>query len=137
MFTINLNAKWASWALGLDGLTEVKSNLSLSVMWLSLTLCLSDFTHKCECFTCHNPNLGFAIKARACKGVGQKGSSRVTSHAPRSVRECEGMNLHTPKWVPILGVRISMDFQIFKKQLQRSKPIWLRSSFYHWKYFGT
>jgi hypothetical protein len=40
---------------------------------------------------------GLATKARACKGAGQEGSPRVTSHAPRSVGECEGMNPHTPK----------------------------------------
>jgi hypothetical protein len=57
---------------------------------------------------CHNPNLGFATKARACKVVGQQGSSGVTSHVPGSAKECEGMNPHTP----ILGVRIPMDSQI-------------------------
>jgi hypothetical protein len=46
---------------------------------------------------CRNPNLGLATKARACKCEGQKGSSRVTSHVPVSVGECEGLNLHTPK----------------------------------------
>jgi hypothetical protein len=46
---------------------------------------------------CRNLSLGFAIKARACKGEGQEGSSGVTSHAPGSVRECEGMNFHTSK----------------------------------------
>jgi len=46
---------------------------------------------------CRNPNLGLVNKASACKGVGQEGSPRITSHAPKSTRECEGMNLHTPK----------------------------------------
>ncbi len=46
---------------------------------------------------CHNPNLGFTTKARACKGKGQEGSPRVTSHAPGNVKKCEGMKLHTPK----------------------------------------
>jgi hypothetical protein len=46
---------------------------------------------------CHNPNLGFATKARACKGAGQEGSLGITSHAPRNVGKCEGMNPHTPK----------------------------------------
>jgi len=45
----------------------------------------------------HNPNLGLATKARVCKGAGQEGSPRVTSHAPGSVGDCEGMNLHTLK----------------------------------------
>jgi len=35
---------------------------------------------------------------------GPRGSPRVTSHAPRSVGECEGMNPHTPKGAPTLGV---------------------------------
>jgi hypothetical protein len=34
-----------------------------------------------------------------------------------SVGGCEGMNPHTLKWAPILGVGIPMDFQIFRKQL--------------------
>jgi hypothetical protein len=39
----------------------------------------------------------------------------VTFHVPESVRGCEGMNPHTPNWVPTLGVGVPMDFQIFKK----------------------
>jgi hypothetical protein len=46
---------------------------------------------------CHNPSLGLATKARACKGASQEGSSEVTSHAPENVGECEGMNLHIHK----------------------------------------
>jgi hypothetical protein len=48
-------------------------------------------------FNCRNPSLEFMTKARACKGVGQEGSSGVTFHAPRSVGKCEGMNSHTSK----------------------------------------
>jgi hypothetical protein len=47
--------------------------------------------------SCRNPNLRLATKTRACKGASQEGSPGVTSHAHRSVRKCEGMNLHTPK----------------------------------------
>jgi hypothetical protein len=46
---------------------------------------------------CRNLNLGFATKAKVGKGAGQEGSSKVTSHAPGSVGECEGINPHTPK----------------------------------------
>ncbi len=46
---------------------------------------------------CRNPNFGFVTKARACKGAGQKGNPRNTSHALASVGECKGMNPHTPK----------------------------------------
>jgi hypothetical protein len=44
-----------------------------------------------------NPSLRLATKARAYKGAGQEGSLGVTFNAPGSVRQCEGMNLHTPK----------------------------------------
>jgi hypothetical protein len=62
---------------------------------------------------CCNPSLRVATKAKACKGVGQKWSPRVTFHAPESVGEWEVMNPDTPKWVPTLGVGVSMDSQIF------------------------
>ncbi len=50
--------------------------------------------------SCRNPSLGLATKARACKVAGQERSLGITFHAPRSAKECEGMNLHTPKWTP-------------------------------------
>jgi hypothetical protein len=50
---------------------------------------------------CHNPNFGLSIKARACKGEGQEGSPRVTSHVLRNVKECEGMNLTFPNELPL------------------------------------
>jgi hypothetical protein len=55
---------------------------------------------------CYNPSLGLATKARAYKGVGLG----VTLHAPKSVGDCEGMNPHTPKRAPTLGVRVPMDY---------------------------
>jgi hypothetical protein len=89
-----------------------------------------------KCF-CYNPNLGLMIKARACKCVSQKWSLRVAFHVPRSVEECEGMNPHTPKRAPTLGVRVPINSQIFKGWLQGSKIIGLKSSLYHWKAFET
>jgi hypothetical protein len=86
---------------------------------------------------CCNPSLGLTTKARACKGAGQEGSPGVTSHAPRSVVKCEGMNPHTPKWTPTLRVGVLMNSWIFKEQLQGSKPIGLPSSLYHWKALKT
>jgi hypothetical protein len=82
---------------------------------------------------CHNLSLGFTTKARACKVAGQKGSSGVTSNAPRNAKKCEGMNPHIPKRIFNLGVRVPMDFQIFKGRLQGSKPIRLKNYLYHWK----
>ncbi len=70
---------------------------------------------KLELERCRNLNLGLATKARACKGASQKGILIITFHAPRSVGKCEGMNLHTPKGAPTLGVGVPMDFRIFKE----------------------
>jgi hypothetical protein len=46
---------------------------------------------------CHNLSLKLVTKARVSKVTSQKGSLGVTFIAPRSAKECEGMNLHTPK----------------------------------------
>jgi len=65
---------------------------------------------------CHDPNLGLATNARAYKGAGRKWSSGFTFHAPVSVRECEGMNPHIPKWAPILRIGVSILESNFKGQ---------------------
>jgi hypothetical protein len=46
-------------------------------------------------------------------------------HIPKSAGECEGMNPHTFKWAPILGVRVLMNFQIFRKRFDGSQFIGL------------
>ncbi len=76
-------------------------------------------------------------RARACKVAGQKGSVGVTPHVPRSVRECKGMNPHTPKGISTLGVGVPVDFQIFRGRFQGSKLNGLRISLYHWKDLET
>jgi hypothetical protein len=54
-------------------------------------------------------------------------------HVPGSARECEGIDLHTPKGTPTLGIGVPMDSQMFRKRLQGSKPNGLKNSLYHWK----
>jgi hypothetical protein len=83
---------------------------------------------------CRNPSLGLATNAKVCKGASQEKSPGVTFHAPGSVRKCEGMNLHIPKWAPTLGVEVLMDSQIFREKLHGSKPIGLKNSLYHWQF---
>ncbi len=51
-------------------------------------------------FNCCNPNLGLTTKAKACKVAGQEGSLGVRLHAPRSARECEGIDLTLPGELP-------------------------------------
>ncbi len=36
-------------------------------------------------------------------------------YIPKSVKKCEGMSPHTPKWIPTLGIGIPTKFQIFTK----------------------
>jgi hypothetical protein len=72
--------------------------------------------------------LGSRPRQRGLQGCGPRGSPRITPHAPESVGKCEGMNPHTPKATPTLGNGVSMDSQIFRGRLQRSKLNGLRSS---------
>jgi hypothetical protein len=60
-------------------------------------MCASPQVH----FTCRNPSLGLATKARGLQGCGPRGSPGVTPHAPGSAREWGGVNLHTPKGVQL------------------------------------
>jgi hypothetical protein len=69
-----------------------------------------------------------------CRPRVQPGSHIYT---PGSVKECEGMNPHIPKWTLILGVGVLMESQIFKEGFQGSKFIGLKSSLYHWKALET
>jgi hypothetical protein len=75
--------------------------------------------------------LGSWPRQGAYEGANQKWSPKVKFYVTRSVKECEEMNLHTPKWALILGVGVPMDPQNFKEQLQGSKPIKLKSFLYH------
>jgi hypothetical protein len=64
---------------------------------------------------CHNP--------KACKGTCQEGSWGVTFRALESAKECEGMNLHTPQWAPILGVGVSMDSEPLTSNYRGQNPL--------------
>jgi hypothetical protein len=68
-------------------------------------------------YWCRNLSLGIVTKARACKNAGQEGNLGVTFHAPGNAKEYEGMNPHTPKGTPTLGIGVPVDTQIFRKQL--------------------
>jgi len=72
---------------------------------------------------CHNPSLGLATKARVYKGAIQEGSLGVTSHALESVGDCQGMNLHTPKWAPTLGVGVLWTFKLSKSNFRGQNPL--------------
>ncbi len=67
------------------------------------------------------PSLRLMTKARAYKVANQKGSSGVTFCAPRSAKECEGANPHTPKLTPIMGVGIPNGLSSLQKAITRVK----------------
>ncbi len=74
---------------------------------------------------CRNPSFGLVTKVRVCKSVGHEWSMGITFHAHRSVEKCEGMNPYTPKWAPILGIKVPMDSRIFTGWSQRDKTHWI------------
>jgi hypothetical protein len=41
---------------------------------------------------------------------GKVQTNSATHESHLHSQECEGMNSHTPKWTPTLGVRILMEF---------------------------
>jgi hypothetical protein len=77
------------------------------------------------------------LSSRPKQTHGKVQAESVTQESHLHSQECEGMNPHTPKWIPTLGVGITMEFQIFKKICQWSKLIGLKNSLYHWKDFET
>jgi hypothetical protein len=82
---------------------------------------------------CHNPSLGFATKARGLQGCMPRG--RFGSHftCSRECKECEGMNPHTPKGTPMLGVGVPKGLPNLQSAIVEVKLISLKSSLYHWK----
>jgi hypothetical protein len=86
---------------------------------------------------CRNPSLGFATKAKGLQGCGLRRSLEVTSHTPRNVRKCEGVNPHTPKATPTLGDGVPMDSRNFKERFQGSKLNGLWFFFYDLKALET
>jgi hypothetical protein len=58
---------------------------------------------------CRYLSFGLMTKAKGYKVAGQEGSPRVMPHALGSARECEGIDPHTPKGTPILGIGVPVD----------------------------
>ncbi len=53
------------------------------------------------------------------------------------MKECEGVNTHTPKATPTLGDGVPVDSQNFRERVQGSKLNGLWRFLYHWKAFRT
>jgi len=64
-------------------------------------------------------------------------SHHILSGVLESVKECEGVNIHTPKATPTLGDGVLVDSQNFRERLQGSNLNGLWRSLYHWKALGA
>ncbi len=51
-------------------------------------------------------SLGLATKARGLQGYEPRERPKNNVTSSHECKECEGMNLHTPKWIPMLGIGI-------------------------------
>jgi len=131
--------RWPRFDVGVRGgtTTTVKHVLAIMCWMWTYGECEKNKSHGVQFCRYCNPSLGLATKARAREGTNQEGSLGITFHSSESAKKCEGMNLHTSKWTPILGVGVSMDFRIFRERLQGSKPVRLKFFLYHWKYIET
>ncbi len=67
---------------------------------------------------CHNLTFGLVTKAKGLQECRPRGSPGVTSHIRRSVRKCEGVNLHTPKVTFTLGDGVPVNSQNFRERFQ-------------------
>ncbi len=80
---------------------------------------------------CHNSNFGLVTKAKGLQGCEPRESTGVTSHIPRTVEKCEGVDPHTPKATLTLGDGILVDSRNFREKFQGSKLNGLWNSLYY------
>ncbi len=78
---------------------------------------------------CHNTSLGFCDQGKGLQGCEPRG--RLGSHitCSRECKECEGMNPHTPKRIPMLGVGVPNGLLNFQSTIAEVKTHFLRKFF--------
>jgi len=79
---------------------------------------------------CHDPSLRLVTKVRSCKGASRKWSLKVTFHALGNVGKCKGMNPHTPKWAPTLGIKIQWILKFSESNFKGQNSL-------DWKFYYT
>jgi len=68
-------------------------------------------------------------KAKGSPGVKARGSPGITSHTPRSVRKCEGVNPHTPKANSHFGRWSPGRLPKLQRAIAGVKPQWIVAFF--------
>jgi hypothetical protein len=76
----------------------------------------------CNNISCYNLSLRLVTKARACKGVGQKGSLGVTSQSG-NVGKCEGMNPTPPNELPLWELESQWTLKFSKSDCKGQNPL--------------
>jgi hypothetical protein len=110
------------WSLSILVTCVLQSNVNLVIVNFHTTFvwswCISSITQTLTLILlfckCRNPSLGLTTKARVHKCARQERSPRVWE----SVR----MNIHTPKWIPILGVGVPVDSKTLKSDCKVQNP---------------
>jgi hypothetical protein len=83
-------------------------------------------------YFCRNPNFGLTTKVRGLQGWGPRGrpESHITwSWEGKECKKCEGMNPHTPKWTPIVGVEVPNGLLNLHSAIARVKTHWFGEFF--------
>ncbi len=73
-----------------------------------------------------------ALGSQPRQGVARlraKWETREHSTCSRECKECEGMNPHTPKWTPMLGVGVPKGFPNLQSAIARFKTLFLEEFF--------
>ncbi len=86
---------------------------------------------------CYDPSLGFATKARGRKVAGQEGSPGVMPHALGSARKCEGIDPHTLKGIPTLGVWSPNGLPNLQSTIAKVKTQWFEDFFISLKSYSN
>jgi hypothetical protein len=66
---------------------------------------------------------------KGLQGCEPRGKPRSHITCSRECKECEGMNLDTPKWIPIMGVGVPNGFPNLQSIIARVKTHWLEEFF--------
>jgi hypothetical protein len=115
-----LGTKYIFWCLGYD-IVHGGRRKGNTLFWNYCTISVTTLA------------LGLRPRQEGCKVMGQEGTPRSHFTCSRECKECEGMNPHTPKGTPMLGVEVPKDSRIFKARLQGTKFTALKNYLYHWK----
>ncbi len=81
------------------------------MMWID-----HNFLNVIQYMACRYPSLGLMTKARGCKVISQK-------RKLDNEKKCEGMNPHTPKGAPTLGIGVQWTIECLESDCKGQNPM--------------